>query len=63
MRVVACLMSIVTREVLLPAMESAPKLARRALDDAIPPPVLAGRSEDARLAITEIVANAVDMVD
>jgi anti-sigma regulatory factor (Ser/Thr protein kinase) len=29
------------------------------LDDAIPPPALNGRSEDPRLAVTELVSNAV----
>jgi anti-sigma regulatory factor (Ser/Thr protein kinase) len=47
------------REVILPATKSAPKLARDALNDAIPPPELEDRFEDARLAISEVVANAV----
>jgi anti-sigma regulatory factor (Ser/Thr protein kinase) len=34
-------------------------LARDALDDAIPPPALNGRSDDPRLAVTELVTNAV----
>jgi anti-sigma regulatory factor (Ser/Thr protein kinase) len=38
---------------------SAGHLARDALDDAIPPPSLNGRSEDPRLALTELVSNAV----
>jgi anti-sigma regulatory factor (Ser/Thr protein kinase) len=38
---------------------SAGHLARDALDDAIPPPALNGRSEDPRLAVTELVSNAV----
>jgi anti-sigma regulatory factor (Ser/Thr protein kinase) len=50
---------MVTRELLLPATKSAPALARLALDHAIPPPELTGRFQDARLAITEVVANAV----
>ena len=47
------------RELILPADESAPLRARSALNDAIPPPVLNGRAEDARLAVSEIAANAV----
>ena len=47
------------RELILPADESAPLRARSALNYAIPPPVLNGRSEDARLAVSEIAANAV----
>ena len=47
------------RELILPADESAPVLARSALDDAIPPPVLNERADDARLAISELAANAV----
>ena len=47
------------RDVLLPITKSAPMLARQALNDAIPPPELRGRIEDARLAITELVSNAV----
>ena len=47
------------RELILPADENAPVLARSALDDAIPPPVLNERADDARLAISEIAANAV----
>ena len=47
------------RELILPADESAPRLARSALNDAIPLPVLNERADDARLAITEIAANAV----
>jgi hypothetical protein len=50
---------ILRREVILPAGPSAPLLARSALDDAIPPPALNGRSDDARVAISEITANAV----
>lgn len=44
---------------ILPADPSAPFLARAALNEAIPPPALDGRCEDARLAISEIAANAV----
>ena len=47
------------RELMLPADESAPLLARSALNDAIPPPVLNERVDDARLAISELAANAV----
>jgi anti-sigma regulatory factor (Ser/Thr protein kinase) len=47
------------QELILPGDESAPMRARSALDDAIPPPVLNGRVADARLAITELVTNAV----
>lgn len=47
------------RELILPADESAPRLARAALNDAIPPPVLNERADDARLAISELAANAV----
>jgi anti-sigma regulatory factor (Ser/Thr protein kinase) len=47
------------RELILPADESAPVLARSALVDAIPPPVLNERADDARLAISEVAANAV----
>jgi anti-sigma regulatory factor (Ser/Thr protein kinase) len=49
----------VRSEVILPATKSAPMLARIALDEAIPPPELKERFEDARLAISEIVTNAV----
>ncbi len=49
----------VRRELILPADASAPLLARSALNDAIPPPVLDGRADDARLAISELAANAV----
>ena len=47
------------RELMLPADESAPLFARSALNDAIPPPVLNERVDDARLAISELAANAV----
>ena len=47
------------RELILPADESAPLLARSALNDAIPPPLLNERIDDARLAISELAANAV----
>lgn len=47
------------RELILSADESAPLRARSALNDAIPPPVLNSRADDARLAISEVVANAV----
>lgn len=47
------------REVILPADDSAPLLARSSLNDVIPPPDLSDRADDARLAISEIAANAV----
>lgn len=47
------------REVILPADNSAPLLARSSLNDLIPPPDLSDRADDARLAISEIAANAV----
>ena len=47
------------RELILPADESAPLLARSALNGSIPPPVLNERADDARLAISELAANAV----
>ena len=47
------------RELTLPADESAPVLARSALDDVTPPPVSNERTDDARLAISELAANAV----
>jgi hypothetical protein len=50
---------ILRREVLLPVNQFAALLARNALDDAIPPPPLNGRSGDPRLAVTELVSNAV----
>lgn len=43
----------------LPVSDHAGQLARAALDDAIPPPALNGRSDDPRLAVTELVSNAV----
>ena len=49
----------VRREVVLPADDSAPLLARSSLNDAIPPPDLLDRAGDAQLAISEIAANAV----
>ena len=49
----------VRREVILPADDSAPLLARSSLNDVIPPPDLLDRADDARLAISEIAANAV----
>jgi anti-sigma regulatory factor (Ser/Thr protein kinase) len=45
--------------VTLPADENAPYLGRSALNQAIPPPTLGERHADARLALSEIVANAV----
>jgi anti-sigma regulatory factor (Ser/Thr protein kinase) len=47
------------REVILPADHSAAILARRALNEAIPPPILDERFDDARLAISELATNAV----
>ena len=44
---------------MLPANRTAGHLARSALDDAIPPPALDGRSGDPRLAVSELVSNAV----
>ena len=44
---------------MLPVNHTAGQLARAALDDAIPPPTLNGRSDDPRLAVTELVSNAV----
>jgi anti-sigma regulatory factor (Ser/Thr protein kinase) len=46
------------QDLILPADENAPVLARAALDDAIPPPVLNERAHDARLAVSELAANA-----
>ncbi len=50
---------ILRREMVLPVDESAARQARAAIDDAIPPPSLNGRSDDPRLAVTELVSNAV----
>jgi hypothetical protein len=44
------------RELILPADQSAPLLARSALNEAIPPPFLNERAGDARLAISELAA-------
>ena len=43
----------------MPATAEAPSIARSALGEAIPPPDLAARFDDARLVIAEVVANAV----
>ena len=43
----------------LPVNHTAGRLAREALDEAIPPPALNGRSDDPRLAVSELVNNAV----
>ena len=43
----------------MPADENAPHLGRSALNQAILPPTLGERHADARLALSEIVANAV----
>jgi anti-sigma regulatory factor (Ser/Thr protein kinase) len=45
--------------VVLPVHHTAGQLARSALDHAIPPPALNGRADDPRLAVTELVSNAV----
>lgn len=50
---------ILRREVVLPVHHSAGQLARAALDEAIPPPALNGRSDDPRVAVSELVSNAV----
>ena len=50
---------ILRKEVVLPVNHGAGELARAAIDDAIPPPTLNGRSDDPRLAVTELVSNAV----
>jgi anti-sigma regulatory factor (Ser/Thr protein kinase) len=50
---------ILRREMVLPADRHAAQQARAALDEAIPPSALEGRSEDPRLALTELVSNAV----
>lgn len=47
------------KEVILPADESASLRARSALNEAIPPPELRERNDDARLAISEVTSNAV----
>lgn len=47
------------REVILPVDRNAATKARKALDAAVPPPDLGQRVDDARLAVSEIVANAV----
>ncbi|HET9310221.1 MAG TPA: ATP-binding protein [Actinomycetota bacterium] len=39
--------------------QSAGRIARAALDEAVPPPALNGRSDDPRLALSELVSNAV----
>ena len=44
-------------EIVLSANPSAPMHARVALNEAIPPPELADRFEDARLAMSEVVGN------
>ena len=43
----------------MPVDGDAAQQARAALDEAIPPSPLEGRSEDPRLALTELVSNAV----
>jgi serine/threonine-protein kinase RsbW len=49
----------VRRESILLPDDSAPKSARAVLDDTLPPQVLDGRLDELRLAITEVVTNAV----
>ena len=51
--------TILRRELVLPVDRSAAERARAAIDDAIAPPGLNGRSKDPRLAVTELVTNAV----
>jgi anti-sigma regulatory factor (Ser/Thr protein kinase) len=43
----------------LPVDQSAAQRARAAIDEAIPHPALEGRWEDTRLAVTELVSNAI----
>ena len=47
------------REVILPVDPTAPMLARHALNSIVPPPDLLDRHDDVRLAVSEIVTNAV----
>jgi anti-sigma regulatory factor (Ser/Thr protein kinase) len=47
------------REVILPADPAAPKLARQALGEVVPPPALNERSADLLVALSELVTNAV----
>jgi anti-sigma regulatory factor (Ser/Thr protein kinase) len=47
------------REFNLPVNETAATLARSSLSGAIPPPDLFERGEDARLAVSELAANAI----
>ena len=47
------------REVILPANETAAPLARTSLSASLPPPDLLERGDDARLAVTELAANAI----
>ncbi len=44
---------------LLPVNDRAARLARSVLAEAIPPPQLDGRSDDPRLALAELVTNAI----
>lgn len=46
-------------EVVLPADERAPLLARSSLNELIPPPELLDRADDARLAVSELATDAV----
>ena len=50
---------ILRREIVLPFRSVAVQLARSALDGAIRPPALSERSSDPRLAVTELMSNAV----
>jgi len=50
---------LLRRQSSIPATPQAPSSARRALKDAIPPPDLAFRLDDAQLVISEVVSNAV----
>jgi len=47
------------QEVYLPGVPAAVLMARQALNEAIPPPVLSVRDDDARLVLSEVITNAV----
>jgi len=47
------------QEVYLPGIPGAVLMARQALNNAIPPPVLSVRDDDARLVLSEVITNAV----
>ena len=55
--------ALVRREATLPPDASAPPKARALLDEVLPPLFVNGRADDARLVLTEIVANAVRHAD